>query len=120
MQESSIMEMVKWFLTLFSIVLLVAVAIFCIQLSNVNSYKQQVNYTIERKGGLTKEAAQSLKEYSDKYYNGAFTIESEKLNEKVQYGEIVDYQVIAKFKIAVFNIPDVTMKFTGSASSQIR
>lgn len=120
MQESAIMEIVKWFIGLFLIVLLVAVAIFCIQVANVNSYKQQVNYQIERQGGLTKIAIQSLEEYSDKHYKGAFTVKSDQLNEKVKFGETVDYQVVAKFKIAVFNLPDVTMNFDGSASSHVR
>jgi hypothetical protein len=120
MQESAIMEIVKWFIGLFLIVLMVAVAIFCIQVSNVNSYKQQVNYQIERQGGLTKVAIQNLNAYSDKHYKGTFTVESNKLNEKVQFGETVDYTVIAKFKIALFNLPDVTMNFDGSASSHVR
>ncbi|PFD12264.1 hypothetical protein CN269_30585, partial [Bacillus thuringiensis] len=44
MLDSSIMLIVKWFVGLMLIMMMVAVALFCIQLSNVNSYKQQVNY----------------------------------------------------------------------------
>lgn len=120
MPETSIMEMTKWFIGLFLIVLIVAVTVLCIKVSNVNSYKQQVNYQIERHGGLTEVAVQNLKEYSDKNYKGAFTVESKQLNKKVQFGETVDYQVKATFKIELFNLPDVHMNFSGSASSHVR
>ncbi|WP_242281727.1 hypothetical protein, partial [Bacillus cereus group sp. BfR-BA-01454] len=106
-----------WFIGLFLIVLIVAVTVLCIKVSNVNSYKQQVNYQIERHGGLTEVAVQNLKEYSDKHYKGAFAVKSKQLNKKVQFGETVDYQVKATFKIELFSLPDVHMNFSGSASS---
>ncbi|MEB8716605.1 hypothetical protein GH876_26500 [Bacillus thuringiensis] len=120
MLDGSIMTIVKWFVGLMLIMLMVAVTLFCIQLSDVNSYKQQVNYQIERHGGLTKESIQNLKEYSDSQYKGAFTIKSDQLNQKVNYGDVVDYKVIANFKIILFNLPDVKMEFHGSAISQVR
>lgn len=120
MPETSIMEIVKSYFTLFGVVLIVTVAVLGIKVSNINSYKQQVNYQIERHGGLTEVAVQNLKEYSDKHYKGAFDVESKQLYKKVQFGEIVDYQVKATFKIDFFKIPDVSMKFSGSASSEVR
>lgn len=120
MQESAVMEIVKWFITLFLIMGIVSLTYFGIQLANVNSFKQQVNYQIERQGGLTEEAVQNLKEYSDKSYKGSFTVKSDQLNEKVEFGEIVDYQVVGKFDIILFPLPDVTMTFSGSGISQVR
>ncbi|MFJ1106840.1 hypothetical protein [Bacillus albus] len=120
MPETSIMEMAKWYIGLLLIVLIVAVTVLGIKVSNINSYKQQVNYQIERHGGLTEVAVQNLKEYSDKNYKGAFAVESKQLNKKVQFGETVDYQVKATFKIELFNLPDVHMNFSGSASSHVR
>lgn len=72
---------------------------FCIQLSDVNLYKQQVNYQIERHGGLTKEAGAYLKDYSEKQYQGALSVKSDQLNKKVNFGDVVDYQVVANLKI---------------------
>lgn len=82
MQEQSIMEIVKWFIGLVIIMVMVSVGLFCYQLQDVNSFKQQVNYQIERRGGLTAEALKSLKEYSDKNYQGRYKIESNLLNQK--------------------------------------
>ncbi|MEC3226207.1 hypothetical protein P9027_30285 [Bacillus thuringiensis] len=120
MLDGAIMTITKWFIGLMLIMLMVAVALFCIQLSDVNSYKQQVNYQVERHGGLTKESVANLREYSDKQYQGAFTVKSDQLNQKVNFGDVVDYQVVAKIKIRLFNIPDAEMKFSGSATSQVR
>ncbi|AAM26180.1 hypothetical protein [Bacillus anthracis] len=120
MLDSSIMLIVKWFVGLMLIMMMVAVSLFCIQLSDVNLYKQQVNYQIERHGGLTKEAGAYLKDYSEKQYQGALSVKSDQLNKKVNFGDVVDYQVVANLKIILFNLPDVEMKFHGSATSQVR
>lgn len=120
MLDGAIMTITKWFIGLMLIMLMVAVTLFCIQLSDVNSYKQQVNYQIERHGGLTKESVQNLKDYSDKQYKGAFTVKSDQLNKKVKFGDVVDYQIVANLKIILFNLPDVKMEFHGSAISQVR
>jgi len=114
------MLIVKWFVGLMLIMMMVAVALFSIQLSDVNSYKQQVNYQIERHGGLTKEAAANLKDYSEKQYQGALSVKSDQLNKKVNFGDVVDYQVVANLKIILFDLPDVKMEFHGSAISQVR
>ncbi|MBH0357738.1 hypothetical protein U9R71_28580 [Bacillus toyonensis] len=120
MLDGSIMLIVKWFVGLMLIMMMVAVALFSIQLSDVNSYKQQVNYQIERHGGLTKEAAGNLKDYSKKQYRGALSVKSDQLNKKVNFGDVVDYQVVANLKIILFDLPDVKMEFHGSAISQVR
>lgn len=120
MQEATIMELVKWFIGLLLIMMMVSLAMFFFQVGNVNSFKQQVNYQIERQGGLTKTALENLNEYSEKYYNGAFTVESDQLNEKVAYGETVDYVIKGVFDIKIFPVPDVHLDFSGTGVSQIR
>ena len=99
---------------------MVSLTTFFIQVANVNSFKQQVSYQIERSGGLTTEAVQSLKEYSEKNYKGSFTVKSDLLNKKVNFGDIVDYQVVGKFDIILLPLPEVTMTFSGSGVSQVR
>uniref|UniRef100_UPI00344D5710 hypothetical protein n=1 Tax=Carnobacterium sp. TaxID=48221 RepID=UPI00344D5710 len=120
MQEGAIMEIVKWFLYLMLIVMLVSATLFFFQVGDTNNFKQKVNYEIERQGGLTEEAVQTLNKYSEKNFDGRYTVESEKLNQKVAFGEIVDYQVKAKFNIAIIPIPDINMEFSGSGVSQVR
>lgn len=44
------------------------------QMQKINSFKQEVNYTIERQGGLTSKAISDLKKVSNDTYNGMFTI----------------------------------------------
>ncbi|EMF0336545.1 hypothetical protein KCT23_002355 [Enterococcus faecium] len=120
MLEQSIMEIVKWFIGLVIIMVMVSVGLFCYQLQDVNSFKQQVNYQIERRGGLTAEALKSLKDYSDKNYQGRYKIESNLLNQKVEYGQAVDYTVKATIPIQILPLPDVTLSFEGNSVSQIR
>ncbi|MBT2604959.1 DUF4320 family protein [Bacillus sp. ISL-53] len=120
MQELSIMEFVKWFIALLVIMMLISLSMFFIELSNVNSFKQQVNYQIERQGGLTDPALSNIKQISDDYYNGTFTVTSDSLSTKVTYGETVDYVVKGTFDIKILPIPDVKLDFNGTGVSQVR
>ncbi|WP_077356031.1 DUF4320 family protein [Virgibacillus halodenitrificans] len=120
MQEGTIMELVKWFIGLFLIMMIVALAVFLFQMGDVNTFKQQVNYQIERNGGLTQEAMASINDYSERYFNGRFTVESDLLNTRVNYGDTVDYKVNGVFEIVIFAIPDVKMQFAGTGVSQVR
>lgn len=120
MQEQSIMEIVKWFIGLFLVMAMISVGLFCYQLQDINTFKQQVNYQIERRGGLTDVAIQNIKKYSEKNYNGRYKIQSDKLNQKVGYGEEVDYTVVATIPIQILPLPAVTFEFSGTGVSQIR
>ncbi|RBP59282.1 hypothetical protein DES36_1197 [Alkalibaculum bacchi] len=120
MQEATIMEIVKWFIGLLLLAMLLAAAIFFIEVGGVNPFKQQVNYQIERNGGLTENAITNINTYSENYYDGRFSVESDKLNQKVEYGEIVDYTVKGVFEIKIFPAPDVKLSFKGTGVSQVR
>ncbi|MFB7304589.1 MULTISPECIES: hypothetical protein [Bacillati] len=120
MQELTVMEFVKWFIALFVIMMLVSLTLFFIELSSVNSFKQQVNYQIERQGGLTPSAMANINDYSKKYHKGNFTVTSDRLNKKVTYGEQVDYVVNGVFDIKILPIPDLEIQFKGTGVSQIR
>lgn len=120
MQEQTIMEMVKWFIALLLIMMMVSLTLFLIQMGDVNNFKQHVNYQIERNGGLTEGAMTAINDYSVGYFEGRFTVESDQINQKVKYGELVDYKVNGKFEIVIFPIPDVNMQFSGTGVSQIR
>lgn len=120
MQEGTVIEFVKWFIGLFLLVMLVSATLFFLELEEVNTFKQQINYQIERKGGLTESALEYLNDYSNTYFNGRFSIVSDKLNKKVAYGEMVDYEINAVFDIKIIPIPDVEMTFSGTGVSQVR
>ncbi|HBL1652533.1 hypothetical protein [Enterococcus sp. HMSC076E04] len=120
MQEQSVMEIIKWFIGLIMIMTMVSIGLFCVRLQDINTFKQQVNYQIERKGGLTTEAVEAIDKYSDTNYDGRFTIESDKLNQKVSYGEEIDYTIKATIPIQILPLPDVSLSFKGNSVSQIR
>lgn len=120
MQEQSVMEIIKWFIGLIMIMTMVSIGLFCVQLQDINTFKQQVNYQIERKGGLTTEAVEAIDKYSATNYDGRFTIESDKLNQKVSYGEEIDYTIKATIPIQILPLPDVSLSFKGNSVSQIR
>lgn len=120
MQEGASMEFVKWFIGLLGLMFLISLTIFFFDMGNVSSFKQQVNYEIERQGGLTETAVENINQYSTDYYKGAYEIESDKLYEKVAYGETVDYVINARFDIKIIPAPDLKFSFGGTGVSQVR
>ncbi|MEN2287336.1 hypothetical protein AAH990_15085, partial [Enterococcus lactis] len=63
MEEKSVMEIIKWFIGLIKSMTMVSIGIFCVQLQDINTVKQQVNYQNQRKGGLTTEAVEAIDKY---------------------------------------------------------
>ena len=61
-----------------------SVVVFGYQLQTITTYRQQVNYQIERKGGLTAEAVSELKDYSNKQFHGWYTVESPSLGKRLR------------------------------------
>jgi hypothetical protein len=120
MLENSVMEILKWFLGLLMILGIVSIGFFFFQVQEVNTFKQQINYQIERRGGLTPEAVEELETYADTFLQGTYIIESDRLNERVAFGEQVEYTITATYSIAFFPLPDVVLNFRGMGVSKIR
>ncbi|MBO1123660.1 MULTISPECIES: hypothetical protein [Enterococcus] len=98
-----------------------SVVVFGYQLQTITTYRQQVNYQIERKGGLTAEAVSELKEYSTKQFHGWYTIESTQLGKKAAFGDTVAYTIKATYPVLF--LPDnisVKIGIEGQAPSQVR
>ncbi|MEK4692417.1 hypothetical protein [Bacillus sp. FSL W8-1202] len=110
----------KMYMAIFVLFALFAVSVFFIQMNQGNEYKQYINYQIERNGGLTTSAIEHIEEYNKKYYDSRFKIESPMMNQKVKYGDEVNYTVQGNFKILYFNLPIQTISIKGSALSLIR
>jgi preprotein translocase subunit SecF len=70
MLEGAVMEYAKWFIGVVSVMLISVAVIFMFRLNEVNSFQQDVNYQIERHGGLTEEAKIVLNEKAKKLYGG--------------------------------------------------
>lgn len=98
-----------------------SVVVFGYQLQTITTYRQQVNYQIERKGGLTTEAVTELKEYSTKQFHGWYTIESTQLGKKAAFGDTVAYTIKATYPILFLpNNLSVKIGIEGQAPSQVR
>lgn len=120
MQEHTIMEFAKWFMGILLLGLIFSVGMIFFRLQEVNSFKQQINYQIERRGGLTQEAVEELNEYSNENYLSNYRLESDKLNQKVSFGETVEYSVKVEIPIDIFNVPSLEFESKGSGVSQVR
>lgn len=53
MLEGAVMEYAKWFIGLVAVMFISVAVVFMFKLNEVNGFQQEVNYQIERHGGLT-------------------------------------------------------------------
>lgn len=121
MTEMSIMELFKWICYFTIFMCFASFGVYTHQVRETPNFKQHVNYQIERHGGLTNVALENINNYSEEHYNGRYTIDSPLLNEKVSFGEQVDYTVTGVFEIAfVPGIPDVEQSWDEFAISLVR
>lgn len=70
MLEGAVMEYVKWFIGVLSIMFIAVAVVFMFRLNELNSFQQEVNYQIERHGGLTTEALHELDDHAKIAYGG--------------------------------------------------
>lgn len=94
MMEGAIMEYVKWFIGIMSGFFTLLLVIFLFQLNEINTFQQEVNYQIERHGGLTTEAKSDLSRYAETQHNGyvSFSLENNKPSPGVH--NVVDGKVV--------------------------
>lgn len=68
MPEHSVEEIFKYFTTMVCILFIIFLAMFITKLNQIGEFEQNVNYAIERNGGLNKNARKEILAYSrDKY-----------------------------------------------------
>lgn len=70
MMDGAIMEFVKWFIGIISVAFVAMVVVFLFKLNEVNGFQQEVNYQIERHGGLTEDAMVELNDVAKQSYGG--------------------------------------------------
>jgi hypothetical protein len=70
MLEGAVMEYAKWFIGMLSVMFITVAVVFMFKLNEVNSFQQDVNYQIERHGGLTEEAKVALNDKAKMAYGG--------------------------------------------------
>lgn len=70
MLEGAVMEYAKWFIGIMSAVLMAILVVFMFRINEMNAFQQEVNYQIERHGGLTPEAMVALDKHARDAYGG--------------------------------------------------
>lgn len=120
-QDDAVGSIGTTLLTVFCVLLVLQGAIFGYQLQTFNTFRQQVNYRIERNGGLTQEAISQLKEDSDTNYSGWYSVESDQLGDKVTFGDSVDYTLVAEYPVIFMgDRAKIKLGAPGRAISQVR
>lgn len=74
MMEGAVMEYVKWLIGIFGILLIVGLVVILFRMGEINGFQQEVNYQIERHGGLTDDAYIALDKYTRDSYNGCLEV----------------------------------------------
>ena len=73
MLEGAVMEYAKWLIAAIATMFVTMAAVYMYQLNEVNNFQQEVNYQIERHGGLTKEAYADLNKRAITTYGGCLS-----------------------------------------------
>lgn len=89
-----------------------------IQFGEKNDFKQYVNASIERHGGLTDAAVDDIEKYSADTFNGRFTILTR--TEKKPYGEEIEYDYELKISPVFMKFEVIALTFNGTAASKVR
>lgn len=112
MMDNAVMEYVKWFIGLTSMAFVLILVVFLFKLNEVSGFQQEVNYQIERNGGLTNDAMASLNQIAIDNYGGCLMKTKDDSSDKSSgffVSEIVD---IGGGKYAFYDRPDgVTARY---------
>ncbi|MBS7576493.1 MULTISPECIES: hypothetical protein [unclassified Enterococcus] len=118
--EHHISEIIHYFLTFLIILVLISVALLGKEINDINAFKNYVNTSIERHGGYTDQAELEVVNYSQKYYQDLFKINSVSQKGRVNYGQEINYVIQAYFPVAFFRESHFIVDFYGQASSRLR
>lgn len=113
------MTFFKIYIALLSISLIFDVAGYCIRLNQANDFKQQINYQIERNGGLNSNALKEIEKKNQEAYGGSFQVHSASLNKTLPYGSEVAYKISTTYKFQLGGHKEV-IEVKGGALSLIR
>lgn len=143
MLEGSVMEVVKWFTYLMMFFSAIAAFIFFYQVGQTNRFEGFVDTQIERYGGLTPEAVANIEAENENYYNGRYVVHGYVYNdegeltqpeqneafqeadhtvmsEPLAYGDVVEYDVHAKYPILFDWVDPIEITTSGQAVVQVR
>ncbi|KIL25100.1 hypothetical protein B4134_0516 [Bacillus safensis] len=119
MIDGLLMTFLKIYIACVSVILILDVAGFCIRMNQANDFKQQVNYQIERNGGLNSNALKEIEKKNKEAYGGSFQIKSDALNKTLPYGSEISYEIKTIYASQIFGIKK-EIEVKGGAISLIR
>lgn len=119
MIDGLLMTFLKIYIACMSIILIFDVTGFCVRMNQTNDFKQQVNYQIERNGGLNENALKEIEKKNKEAYGGSFQIQSNSLNKTLPYGSEVSYEIKTIYVSQIFGIKK-EIEVKGGALSLIR
>lgn len=138
MLDNSVMEVVKWFIYLVMLFFALALFLFFFETGQTTRFEGFVNTQIERHAGLTPEAVENIKEENENYYRGRYTVRIDEagtsadvtyasdedgydvLDEPMQYGDVLAYEVDAEYPILFSWVDPISMTTSGEAIVQVR
>lgn len=91
-----------------------------LSLSDVSNFKQTVDATIEREGGLTPKALKELSTYAKEHTHGQYVLKSAQEGQVVPYGQVVAYELICSYRTPFLKSPFYRQVIKGQAVSQVR
>lgn len=105
------------FMLIFAIV---AVSSYGLSIAHYNEYDKEVQDVIQENGGLTSQAQNVLKNYSQQHFKGNFSVKSLSGSDKKPYGSKINYEISGKLVLPFFNIPVHKKTVKGSTISMVR
>jgi len=113
-------EFFSQYILMLFVFLLLGLTIFLNQHTQTVDFKSYVSDEIQRHGGLTLSAQTEIQDYSNEHFNGRYSVMSLSGNQKVPYGEVVNYEIKGNIKIYLFDLPNQIAISKGSAVSLVR
>lgn len=118
--EQHVSEIIHWIIAFVMILMIISLGILGKQISDVNSFKQYVNASIERHGGYTDESKNDISAHAKVYYQNKFKLINVSNYGRIGFGQKVDYQIEGDFPIVFFDNASFTAYFNGVSSSKLR
>ncbi|EGP4894693.1 hypothetical protein FI615_002213 [Enterococcus faecium] len=120
MMDSWVSFLWKIILLFMAFITIIGFILLGMSLSDISNYKQHVNYAIERNGGLTDKAVKEINKYAEEHSHGEYQLTSDKMGQKIGYGQKVSYTVKCSFKLHGLPKEYFIKSVKGEAISQVR
>lgn len=107
---------------IFMLVIFFLLGFFLFGIQNVQTvdFKNYVDGQLEKNGGFTEEAASNIKAYSDRYYEGRYSVANLSSTGQQPYGTPIDYEIKGTVKVYFMDLPNQLTLKQGTTTSLVR